>query len=99
MGDNSKETLIETVAGAKTRREFVRTSAKVAVTAPAVALLLNASTKPAAAQNNTTAYQASQSHILDDYTFGNEREDIDALGQHQNTNPLNQTPEQDDHVP
>jgi hypothetical protein len=39
----------ETSAAPKTRRAFVRTAAKVAVTAPAVVMLLNASTKPAAA--------------------------------------------------
>ena len=33
----------------KTRRAFVTTAAQVAVTAPAVAMLLSASTKPAAA--------------------------------------------------
>ena len=35
----------------KTRRAFVMTAAQVAVTAPAVAMLLTATTKPAAAQN------------------------------------------------
>jgi hypothetical protein len=34
----------------KTRRGFVKTAAQVAVTAPAVSLLLSATTKPAAAQ-------------------------------------------------
>ncbi len=34
----------------KTRRSFVKTAAQVAVTAPAVAVLLSAGTKPAAAQ-------------------------------------------------
>ena len=62
-----------TQSGAGTRREFVKTSAKVAVTAPAVALLLSASIKPAAA---LTVYQAQVSHILDDFTFGNNRDDF-----------------------
>jgi hypothetical protein len=44
----------ETKPAPKTRRAFVKTAAQVAVTAPAVAVLLNASTKPAAAR---TLYQ------------------------------------------
>ena len=55
------------------RREFVTNAAKVAVTAPAVALLLSASVKSASA---ITQYQAQQSHILDDFTFGNNRDDF-----------------------
>jgi hypothetical protein len=55
------------------RRKLVKTAAQVAVTAPAVALLLSASTKPAAA---LTAYQAAASHILDDFTYGNNKDDI-----------------------
>jgi hypothetical protein len=39
-----------TEAAQKTRRAFVKTAAQVAVTAPAVAALLSASTKPASAQ-------------------------------------------------
>jgi hypothetical protein len=62
-------------AGQKTRRAFVKTAAQVAVTAPAVGILLSASTKPAAAQ--FSAYQASAQHILDDFTTGNNEEDID----------------------
>ena len=38
------------IAQAQNRREFVKTAAKVAVTAPAAAMLLNASVKPAMAQ-------------------------------------------------
>ena len=47
----SQENKIEAVAAVapKTRRAFVKTAAQVAVTAPAVVMLLNASTKPAAA--------------------------------------------------
>ena len=37
------------IAQAQSRREFVKTAAKVAVTAPAAAMLLNASVKPASA--------------------------------------------------
>lgn len=80
----------------KGRRDFVKTSAQVAVTAPAVAMLLKASTKPAAAQINP--YQASHLHILDDFTFGNNEEDIDAIRNQSNFNPFNAQPQQDDHV-
>ena len=55
------------------RREFVTSAAKVAVTAPAVALLLSASTKSARAQ--VSAYEAAASHFLDDFTYGNNRDD------------------------
>jgi hypothetical protein len=47
MEDDKKIEVTE-VAG-KTRRAFVKTAAQVAVTAPAVGLLLSASTKKAAA--------------------------------------------------
>jgi hypothetical protein len=58
----------------KSRRTFVKTAAQVAVTAPAVGLLLSATTKPAAA---LTAYSATTFHVLDDFTSGNTHEDID----------------------
>jgi hypothetical protein len=76
------------------RRDLVKKSAQVAVTAPAVAMLLNASTKQAFAQ--ISPYQASQLHILDDFTTGNTHEDIDAreLG----SNSIFGVPAQDDHV-
>jgi hypothetical protein len=90
------ETKIETTETQKSRRDFVKTAAQVAVTAPAVAVLLSATTKPAAA--SISGYAATASHILDDYTFGNLEEDIDALKNGSNSNPLNGTPEQDDHV-
>jgi hypothetical protein len=77
------------------RRDVVKKSAQVAVTAPAVALLLNASTKPAFAQ---AAIPSNTSHILDDFTFGNNEEDIDAIALHSNFNPQNNAPQQDDHV-
>jgi hypothetical protein len=77
------------------RRDLVKKSAQVAVTAPAVAMLLNASTKQAFAQVNP--YSASMQHILDDFTFGNNREDIDAAS-FGNFNPLNGVANQDDHV-
>ena len=78
------------------RRDLVKKSAQVAVTAPAVAMLLNASTKQAFAQ--ISPYQATNLHILDDFTFGNNREDIDALGTGSNFSGLNNQPIIDDHV-
>lgn len=78
------------------RRDLVKKSAQVAVTAPAVALLLNASTKQAFAQ--ISPYQASIKHILDDFTFGNTHEDIDAFVFGTNFNPDDGKPQQDDHV-
>jgi hypothetical protein len=85
MAEDNK---IETPAiPANSRRKFVTTAAQVAVTAPAVGLLLSAATKPAAAQPN--AYQAKINHILDDYTYGNDNEDVDAHRFGSNFNPFN----------
>jgi hypothetical protein len=78
------------------RRDVVTTAAQVAVTAPAVALLLNASTKSAFAQ--ISPYNASQNHILDDFTFGNNEEDVDAIATGSNFSNFNGQPQQDDHV-
>jgi hypothetical protein len=78
------------------RRAVVTKAAQVAVTAPAVALLLNASAKSAFAQ--ISPYQASQNHILDDFTFGNNEEDVDAATFQSNFNPFNGAANQDDHV-
>ena len=72
------------------------TAAQVAVTAPAVALLLNATSKSAFAQ--ITTYEGPV-HILDDFTFGNSEEDIDAFRFGSNFNPFNQQANQDDHIP
>jgi hypothetical protein len=80
----------------KSRRDFVKTSAQVAVTAPAVAVLLSGMSTPAKAI--PSPYQATQSHILDDYTFGNEEEDIDAIETGSNFNFEDGKPQQDDHV-
>lgn len=80
-------------AETNSRRKFVTTAAQVAVTAPAVGLLLSAATKPAAAQS---AYQAKINHILDDYTFGNDHEDIDTHRYGSNFNPRNGQANQDD---
>ena len=49
MEDDSKIGAAADAVGQKTRRSFVKTAAQVAVTAPAVAMLLSASTKPTAA--------------------------------------------------
>lgn len=81
----------------KSRREFVKTSAQVAVTAPAVAMLL--SSRPAKA--SISNYAASSSHILDDFTFGNNREDVDAKSGRNtpaNFNNWDHKPQLDDHV-
>ena len=91
-------------AAPKGRRSFVKTSAQVAVTAPAVAMLLKASTKPAWADSEgsgtdpVSRYTASMHHILDDFTFGNTHEDIDAIRLGSNFNPDDGKPQQDDHV-
>jgi hypothetical protein len=77
FGDNAMEEQKKTetpAAAGNTRRTVLKTAAQVAVTAPAVGLLLSAATKPAMAQD---AYQATQQHILDDFTTGNTHEDID----------------------
>jgi len=89
--DNKVET---TETELKSRRKFVTTAAQVAITAPAASMLL-ASVKPAAAQE-ISPYQATALHILDDFTFGNNEEDIDALGLQSNFNPLNGQANQDD---
>jgi len=68
----------------------------VAVTAPAVALLLGVT--PAFACNPPYSFDGCV-HILDDFTFGNDKEDIDAIALGSNFNPDNGTPQQDDHVP
>jgi hypothetical protein len=78
------------------RREVVTKAAQVAVTAPAVAVLLNASSRNAFAQ--ISPYSASHLGILDDFTFGNNEEDIDATNLGSNFNPNNGTINQDDHI-
>ena len=91
MADEKK--IDENEVEQKGRRAFVKTSAAVAVTAPAVAMLLTASTKPAAAQG---IYNAINAHILDDFTFGNDHEDIDAIKSGTNLTGFGK-PAQDDH--
>jgi hypothetical protein len=87
----------------ESRRDFVKTSAQVAITAPAVALLLSGSTKQALAQPLYVCAAGLAGcppphHILDDFTFGNENEDIDAIQTGSNFNFLDGKPQQDDHV-
>ena len=78
----SEESKIEAfTAQVQDRRAFVKTAAKVAVTAPAAALLLNASTKPAKASvepyNGDTAnpgvddlqFTPTDDQGSDDFTF------------------------------
>ncbi|MGE3781712.1 MAG: hypothetical protein AB7H71_03085 [Alphaproteobacteria bacterium] len=65
----------ETMPARPSRRAAVTIAAGVAVTAPAVTLLLNAASKNAFAQ--ASDYTVPQSHMLDDSTFGNEEVDID----------------------
>jgi hypothetical protein len=72
----------------KTRRKFVTRAAQVAVTAPAVSLLLSAATKPAMA---APAYQMA---TLDSVTTG--PESTDAISQGSNFNPVNGQANQDD---
>jgi hypothetical protein len=80
------------------RRVVVAKAAQVALTAPAVAVMLNSSLKSAFAQ---PCYPGPlvlcPTHILDDFTFGNTEEDIDAAA-FGNFNPINGTANQDDHV-
>lgn len=47
--DPKKETVATEATGSRTRRTLIKTAATIAVTAPAVTILLSASTKPAAA--------------------------------------------------
>ena len=85
----------ETSIGQKTRRAFVKTAAQVAVTAPAVYLLLSAAAKPAAAQGCVYLPRCGPP-TLDDFTFGNTQEDFDAIASQSNTNPITGAPQQDD---
>ena len=73
----SEDTKNQPVAGEqKSRRSVLKTAAQVAITAPAVGILLSATTKPAQAAA-IDPYTATQQHILDDFTYGNNDEDID----------------------
>lgn len=61
------EDKIEVTEAGKTRRAFVKTAAQVAVTAPAVAMLLTASTKKASA---ITLYSAGDNFVTSGDDFG-----------------------------
>ena len=58
----------------KSRRETLKNVAQVAVTAPAVSLLLDANTKALAQPVSTSV--ARLNHALDDFTYGNSHEDL-----------------------
>ena len=62
----SEETKIE----AQTRRSAIKTAAQVAITAPAVGLLLSASTKAASAQ--TLIYQGDDGKAKDDFILNDD---------------------------
>jgi hypothetical protein len=79
----------------KSRRAVVKTMGQVAVSAPAVTMLLSATSTSATA---LTPYIPTLVHIFDDFTFGDTSEDIDAIKQGSNFNPLNQKANLDDHV-
>ena len=65
----SEESKIEAItAKVQDRRAFVKTAAKVAVTAPAAALLLNASVKPAKAAIEPYGADANGGSA-DDFTY------------------------------
>ena len=84
----------------ESRRAFIKTAAQVAMTSPAVNILLAASTKMAAAQQIIYPCAGGQRcdgfHILDDFTFGNNEEDLDAINLGSNFNNWNGTNNQDD---
>ena len=58
----------------KTRRTALKNVAQVAVTAPAVSLLLDANNKAMAALVSVSV--ATLNHALDDFTYGNSHEDL-----------------------
>jgi hypothetical protein len=80
MSEEIKGTPTEVTSetGQKTRRAFVKTAAQVAVTAPAVAVLLNAST---ASAQVVSLYTATLLHAIDDGLSGNASEDLFFLTQ------------------
>ena len=86
-----------------TRRAFVKAASQVAVTSPAVSLLLAASTKNTAAQlpylcpaSPVQGQDCDLERVLDNSTFGNNEEDIDAINLGGNFNPFNGTNNLDD---
>ena len=71
MEDDKKIEAAAEAVGQKTRRAFVKTAAQVAVTAPAVAMLLSASMKKAAAAEPYAGPGTSTIPGLgDDFAFG-----------------------------
>jgi hypothetical protein len=84
-----------------TRRTFVKTASQVAVTGPAVSLLLAASTKNTAAQlpylcpaAPVQGQDCDLNRVLDNVSFGTE--DVDAINLASNFNPFNATNNLDD---
>jgi hypothetical protein len=75
MADEKTTTSAEGVQ--KTRRAIVTSAAQVAVTAPAVGLLLSASSMPAAAQSRP--YGESQDPSVDDFHTTGSEDDGDGL--------------------
>jgi len=108
MHEELQKAVEKTVAKATqtTRRAFVKAASQVAVTTPAVSILLAGSTKMAAAQlvyacpaSPVQGQDCDLHRILDDFTFGNNEEDIDAINLGGNFNPFNGTVNLDDIVP
>ena len=71
MADEIKNAITEN----KTRRAALKKTIQVAVSAPAVAMLLDAQTKANAAANISLS-AATQAHALDDFTYGNNNDDF-----------------------
>jgi hypothetical protein len=82
----------------RSRRAVVTSAAQAAITAPAVTLLLSASTKNVFAQFCTYTICVDPVPSQDDFTFGNNAEDIDAVQLGSNFNPFNGQPSQDDQI-
>ena len=88
-----------------TRRAFVKTASQVAVTAPAVSLLLAANTKMAAAQlpyfcpaAPVQGQDCDLNRVLDNVTPGGNDENTDGINLRSNFNPFNGTTNLDDIV-
>jgi hypothetical protein len=75
----AEETKIEKIVSEeKTRRSAIKTAAQVAVTAPAVGLLLSASTKSASAQS-TYGYITDDGVTFDDGVTGDDVTVVDDI--------------------
>jgi hypothetical protein len=67
--------MADEIMNTKTRRAALKKTIQVAVSAPAVALLLDAQTKANAAANISLS-AAVKAHALDDFTYGNNNDDF-----------------------